>query len=218
MIDNLAIQLALRTRALTLSVATTGSMSLSATASGYARTTGSFVTDGFVRGMEVQPTGFTNNPVGTITAVAPLTLTINGGRTVETSASSRTLSVGLPSDRAWEGVQFTPTEGKPYVGEQYIPGPSSQVTMGPLGDIEFTGLYQLQVNVPANSGISADGKYADKILNLFPPRTAITLSTGDVLRVRSDVNPYRGQRLYPSPGWAVIPITIPFRLRTANSI
>jgi len=90
--------------------------------------------------------------------------------------------------------------------------------MGPLGDIEYTGLYQLTVNVPAGSGISADGKYAKGILALFPPRQAIALSTGDVLRVRSDTNPYRGQRRQPVPGWSMVPVTVPFRVRTSNSI
>ncbi len=218
MIDDEVIHLALRARALTLSLATTGATTLAATAAGYSRTAGSFVTDGFAVGQEVTPAGFTATAVGTITAVAALALTINGGRTLETSASGRTLSVGLPADRSWENIAFSATTGKPYISEQYIPGPSSQVTMGPLGEIEYTGLYQLQINVPANTGISADGKYGKGLLALFPPRLAITLSTGDVLRVRSDTNPYRGQRRQPVPGWSMIPVTIPFRLRTLNSI
>jgi hypothetical protein len=50
--------LALRGRVLTLSVATTGTTSLAATATGYTRAAGSFVTDGFKPGMEVLAAGF----------------------------------------------------------------------------------------------------------------------------------------------------------------
>lgn len=218
MIDNDMVQLALRSRALTLSVATTGSMALAATATGYSRAAGSFVTDGFVIGQEVTPSGFVSNTPGTITAISPLTMTISGGRTALGSAGGRTLRVGLPSAQSWENVLFTPSTGKPYVSEQYVPGPVAQVTLGALGDLEFTGIYVLHVYVPSNTGISADGKYADRLLDLFAPRTAIALSNGDVVRIRSDVGPYRGQRVQPEPGWSVIPVNIPFRLRTANAI
>lgn len=218
MIDNSIVQLALRARALTLSVATTGSMALAATTTGYSRLTGSFLADGFVIGQEVTPVGFATNTVGTVTAVSALSMTISGGRTAEASAGGRTLRVGLPSAQSWENVLFTPTTGRPYIEEQYVPGPVAQVTIGPLGDIEFRGLYVLHVYAPSNTGISADGKYADRLLDLFAPRTAIALSNGDVIRIRSDVAPYRGQRVQPEPGWSLIPVNIPFRLRTANSI
>ena len=72
MIDHLAALLALRGRALTLSVATTGSTSLSATTTGYARAAGSFITDGLVVGAEITASGFTtpaNNGQGVVTAV-----------------------------------------------------------------------------------------------------------------------------------------------------
>lgn len=69
-------------------VITTGLQSLSATATGYARTSGSFVTNGFVVGMQVNVTGFTNaanNGVSTITAVTATALTVTkaGGTVAE---------------------------------------------------------------------------------------------------------------------------------------
>lgn len=216
--DDEMIHLAFRARALTLSLATTGSTSLSATATGYARTAGSFITDGFVVGQEVTPAGFASNTVGSITALTALAMTINGGRPAEAAAGSRSLTILLPSDRAWENIAFNPTTGRPYISEQYVPGTNSQQTYGPGGDIVHTGFYQLQVNVPAANGISADGRYAKGILALFPPRYALTLSTGDVVRVNWDPAPYRGQRLQPEPGWSVIPVSVPFILRTQNSI
>ena len=81
MISNSAVLLALRNRALSLVVATTGSVSLSATATGYARAAGSFVTDGFKVGMDLTATGFTtpgNNGAHVLMAVTALTLSCLG--------------------------------------------------------------------------------------------------------------------------------------------
>lgn len=220
MLDNYAYQLALRARALTLSVVSTGSISLSATATGYARVAGSFLADGFAAGMEVTPSGFASNPVATITDVTTLTMTVADARAVEGAAGGRVLSVGLPLTRAWENKTLPndqPVPGKPYVVEQYIPGPSKQVTLGALGDIETTPMYALHIHVPAANGIGAASRYADSLIRLFAPRTAIAVGT-DVLRVRSDVGPFRGQLVQSSPGFAVVPFTAPLWIRTPNSI
>lgn len=220
MIDNLAIQLAMRTRALTLSVATTGLVSLAATSTGYARTTGSFQADGFWPGMEIMPAGFATNAPRVITAVTPLAITVNttaGQVPVEASAGGRSLTVGLPSNRAWENVTLIPITGVPFVEEQYIPGPNAQVTIGPNGDLELLPQYQLQVHLPTETGLTVS-RYADALLRLFAPRTAIPLASGDVLRVRSDVGPFVGQLQQSQPGFAVKPVTFPLRVRTQNSI
>ena len=217
-VDHTIMQAAMRTHALTLSVCTTGSVTLAATTTGYTRAVGSFLTDLFAVGMEIVPGGFTSNPTSTITAVSAGAMTVKDARTAEGAAAGKTLTVGLPASRAFENANFTPVTGVPYVEENYLPGPSSQVTIGPLGELEIFPMYSLKVNVPTLTGINADGRYADALLSLFTPRTAITLSNGDVLRVRTDTGPYRGQRLPSAPGFSVIPVTIPFRLRTANSI
>lgn len=213
------MQLAMRTRALTLSVATTGLVSLSATPTGYARATGSFQADGFWPGMEIVPAGFATNLPRVVTLVTPLALTVNtasGAVPVESAAGGRSLAAGLPSNRAWEnGPTFVPTTGVPYVEEQFIPGPSAQVTLGPLGEIEVLPQYQLQVHLPTETGLTVK-RYVNALRVLFAPRTAIPLANGDVLRVRADAGPFAGQLQQSQPGFAVQPLTIPFRLRTQN--
>lgn len=217
MLDHIAYQLAMRTRALTLSVATTGLVTLSATATGYARTTGSFQADGFWPGMEITPAGFATNTTRVITNVTPLAITISGAVTAEVAAANRSLTVGLPSKRAWENVTLIPTAGVPYVEEQYLPGPTAQVTIGPNGEIEALPQYGLLVHLPSNTGLTV-GRYTDALVRLFAPRTAITLASGDVLRVRADVGPSVGQLQQSQPGFAVKPVTFPLRVRTANLI
>jgi hypothetical protein len=219
MLDHMVCQLALRTRLLTLSVATTGSATLAATAAGYTRGSGSFVTDGFTKGMEVAPTGFTQTDVGVVADVAALTLTIDGGRTVQSSGAGRTLAVGLPAIRAWENQRppVDPIPGRPWVEENYLPGPVALQAIGAQGALWATPMYVLKLYHVADKGVGAANAYAKALLTLFAPTTAITLSTGDVLQVRGDVAPFLGQLIQAAPGYAVRALTIPLQVQSANA-
>jgi hypothetical protein len=90
---------------------TTGAIEIEATSTGYVRTTGSFIDDGFVVGQEIIASGFAegdNNGRSVITAMTATTLTVTKDpQTVaETAASGRTIVnatarriVGPPSGR-----------------------------------------------------------------------------------------------------------------------
>jgi hypothetical protein len=214
------VQLALRTKLLTLSVATTGSTDLSGTATGYARSAGSFITDGFRVGMEVAGSGFAdsdNNTPHTITAVTALALSC-ADTAVEAEAAGRTLTVGLPTGRAWENLDYEPTQNTPWVEEQYLPGPMRRETLGATAQLEVLPQYLPRIYVPANTGADAARKYADALITLFAPGTTMTTTSGDVLRVRGDLAPFAGQLVQTRPGAAVVPVTVPLRVRTTNSI
>jgi hypothetical protein len=232
MYDEVAYQLALRSKLLTLTVTTTGAISLAATTTGYTRTTGSFITDGLQPGMEITPAGFANNSPAIITDVAALTIkaqrlittVVNGvttyalgAITAEVAAGGRSLTVGLPTNRAWENDAFEPTAGIPYVREEFVPGPTQQITIGPFGELEGTPMYALYFNCPAGSRLTAK-RYVQAARVLFAPRTEISASNGDTIRVRADTGPYAGQLLTSTPGFAVQPFTIPLRVRSANII
>ena len=217
MISHYLIQKALRAKLLTLSVATTGSVTLAATTTGYTRATGSFLTNGFTVGMEVTPTGFTQTDVGTIIALTATVMTIKGGRTAESAGAARTLAVGLPADRAWENVPLDPTTAKPYVEETYLPGPMTQITLGPLGILEADPSYLVRVFVPMENGVGAARSYVDALFTLFAPRTSITVA-GATVSVRTQPGPFAGQLLQTDSGFASVPFTVPLRVRTANSI
>lgn len=234
MIDHLAMQLAMQAKLLTLLVCTTGAQTLSATATGWRRAAGSFLVDGFVPGMEVTPAGFATNVAGVVTNVTATDLTVtlyqvttvNGVRTVtypamtiEAPAPGRTLSVGLPTLRAWENVALKKVPGVPYFEEQYIPGPTVLATIGPNGLLIAEPMYSPRVYVPAGVGIAAGGAYLRALLTLFTSKTVLALPNGDTLRVRGDVGPFLGQR-HPDAdeNWSVEPVTIPFRCYTPNSL
>lgn len=217
-VDHTAVQLALRARLRTLAAVTTGSVTLAATATGYSRLTGSFLTDGFAAGMEVTPGGFTQTAVGVITSVSALAMTISGGRTVESSGAGRSLSVGLPSLVAWDNQAITPVAGQPYGEEEYVPGPSRALTM-PTADatMEDTGLYVFRWYSKAGAGLPALRKPADAILTLFKAGTALQVASNVVVRVRADVAPYAGPVRSLGIDWSVVVITIPWRLSYLNT-
>lgn len=219
MIDHGTILLALRSKLLTLEAATTGSTSISATTTGYGRAAGSFIADGFRAGMEVTGSGFTdssNNAAKTITSVSATSMTCDGCATE--AAGTRTISAALPANRSWTNVVFEPTQGEPWVEEQYLPGPMLRTGLGPTAQLEVRPMYNLRIYVPANVGIDGALQYADSLLTLFAPGTEITVGSGSTLTVRGDVAPFVGQMQQADAGFAVVPVTVPLRLRTANSI
>jgi hypothetical protein len=235
MIDHLDVQLTLRARATTLEVCTTGSTTLAATSTGYTRPVGSFVTDGFAPGMEITASGFAtaaNNGTGLVTNVTATVLSVtaytvaySGGELVvsdrtlvaEGAGSGRTVLVGLPAMRAWENLVFDAHPGVPWIEEQYLPGPTVQRTIGPKGTIEMRPQYVLAVHVVEGSDIAASKRYVDALLNHFAPRTNLTLTNGDTVRVRLDASSFAGQMRRRRPGWASTPVTFPLRLFTVNT-
>jgi hypothetical protein len=210
--NHLDWRLACRTRLLSLSVCTTGSVTLVATATGYTRAIGSFITDGFRVGMEVTPAGFTANPKAVITAVTAQTMTVDASRAVESGASGRSLTVGLPSGQAWEDVKFTPTARKPFIIEQYLPGPGELITLKPSGSVEYLPQYVVQVVTPDLTGGAASYSYADAVLAHFPVGMTLTAADGATLRVRGQPAPFSSQLIPYTAGAMVVTVSIPFRV------
>ena len=217
MIDHFANTLALRAHAFGTTIATTGTMTLEASATQYIRGSGSFLTDGFAVGMEVTPVGFPQTSVGRITAVTALTMTINGGRTVATSAGSRSLTAYLPAMRGYENVSITPVADTPYVTEEYLPGGGTTLTVGAnSATLEALPIYVLTLFAPQNTGLGALRRSLDALLERFAPGTPLTVGS-DVLRVRSDVIPSATAIRQLESGWAFSQLSISLSLFTANS-
>jgi hypothetical protein len=212
-VNHLHALLALRKVLLSTVVSTTGATTLSATGNGFVRTTGSFVEDGFVVGMEVVPSGFTSNTPGVIRHVTATDITLEGVRQVEAAGSNRRLTVGVPLLRGWENQELTPLAGQWYIEEDYIPGPVNGVS---LGQKEHLPMYVLRLSGLAGKGVSALYRVADAILASFPPKLAMPMEDGFPLRVSSDTAPYRGQVLSSGPGRADVAITIPLWKRTPS--
>jgi hypothetical protein len=188
---------------------------LAATTAGYSRTSGSFVTDGFAVGMDVTPSGFTQTSAATITSVSALAMVVRGGRTAQTVGAA-TLTSGLPALIGYENISITPTTDTPYCVEEYLPGALAKVTVGAFGELEATPLYVLRLLYPQHTGMTAIRRTSDALLTLFAPGTPLTVGS-DIARVRSDLAPFPSPITQTEDGWASCTVTIPLRLRTANS-
>jgi hypothetical protein len=133
---------------------------------------------------------------------------------------SRLLTVaGLPAARAWENKNYTAIPGTPYVADSYVPGTNSLITFpANNGTVEETGLYVVQWYGVADSGIGTIRAGVQAILAAFAPGTVVTSTTGDVIRVRTDVGPMAGQLMPMDAGFAVCTVKIPWRARSQNAI
>lgn len=188
---------------------------LAATTTGYTRTVGSFLTDGFAVGMEVTPSGFTTTTAATITDVTATTMTVDTDRTADLIAGGRTLTVGLPAVRAWENVDATPVTGQPWVEESYLPGAVEQVTVTATGMLEVLPIYTLTLRTKLGIGMTALLAYADAVLAHFAPGLALTLTDGTDLRVRTRPAPF-ATPIVRGDTWAACAVTIPLRHHTPN--
>jgi len=283
MIDSTLTRAALRARAVQLVVATTGSIAMSATATGYARTpvagsgtlaanagvgtfstsqagvivngsvvtvasvnyvvsnfngttgctlsgtptftsasftyTGSFIVDGLKAGMEIAPSGFAANTVAAITAVTARTVT-TAARTVEATASGRTLLVGLPALVAWENEDITVQRiaGRPYMTAEYSPSTHSMSLFPARGShADETGMYVLKIFGISGVGPDHIDKYINGLRALFAPGTQLTSGVNTV-RIRTDVAPSPGPLIPQEGGWTVCMLPIHWSARSINTI
>lgn len=217
-LDHNAAHLALRARALTLAIATTGSASLASTASRYTRTSGSFRDDGFYAGMEIQPAGFVDTTPKTITEVSDLFMTFAETGSVEAAANGRSLVAGIPSRRAWELVALDPDPARLYIVEEYAPAAPRLISgIAQGGDVEYFGTYRLTWVGLEGQGSSAIRRSMDALLALFTPWTSIAAGA-HTLRIADNPGPFAGDIRALGNGWARCILTIPWRAFTTNVI
>jgi hypothetical protein len=215
------IDTAFRTRAATLSVATTGSTTLAATAAGYTRSSGSFLVDGFRPGQEVTPAGFSSNTTpALITAVTATLLTIDGGRTAQANASGRTLTVGLPAFRVYEnGPDFEPVTGRHYVTFELLEQPAQLLSFpASLGTREELGLYVFTWYGISGTGAGGLRRCVDALAALFTVGTSLALADGSSVAVRGLDGPFVGQLQQRPAGFALLSLSIPWRRYAINAI
>jgi hypothetical protein len=223
MIELADLQIAMRLRLLGVVLATTGSVTLAATATGYTRTSGSFLTDGFRVGMEVTPAGFSDAQTRVITAVSALQLRVNtqhaaGAPTPQGAAAGRTLTAQLPALREYENDAFTPVPGRPYLSEELVPGGATILSaVADGGRTQETGLYVLRCYGVADTGHLAMRAMTQGILARYTPGTPIAVSGGTAY-VRGVTAPFAGPLRRVDGGWVLSTITIPWQAFSVNAI
>ncbi len=131
-------------------------------------------------------------------------------------------SAGETLTTALEGHDFIPDTGSPFYEEFIIPGPQSQIGVGPGGTTVTTPMYALRFYAPIDSS-PADtlNMYVSAAAERFQPRTTIPLTINGQerkLRVRSDTGPYAGQKLPTFENFFSSLLTIPLRLYGTNTL
>jgi hypothetical protein len=127
----------------------------------------------------------------------------------------------LPTARAYENVEFTPTPGVEYVEEDFVPATSElRSATASQGTVQDEGLYVIRWFGVAGTGTTGVGAMSQSITALlarFAPGSSITASDGTVVRIKERPAPWRGQ-IIPNliPGRAVATITIPWRVYSTN--
>lgn len=190
---------------------------LSATATGYARTNGSFIADGLAVGMEITPVGFPANPVDVLTAVTANTITTKNAHAAQAAAAGRSITVGFPALRSFENAALTRVAGRPYAEEDFVPG-THEVLSAPAssGEVEETGLYVLKVYGLQNTGVSALRKYGEALRTRFAPGTKLVAGS-HVVRMPTRPAVQTGQ-IIPLEQWAALVIRIPWVAHSNNTV
>ena len=213
--------IALRNRALTAVVATTGTMALEATTTGYKRADlgGSFLEDNFRVGMEIVPAGFTANTVGVIKSLTATEIVTDGARSAQASGAGRSITVGIPAYRAYENLEFQPPPGRPYIEEEFVPGGGSMESMPTnVGRLRETGLYVIKWYGLPGRGTAAIRMGIEAIRARFAPGTSISIASGN-LSTRVDMAAMPGQLVQDVRiGRPVQELTVPWIAGSWNEV
>lgn len=239
MADLDAVHRALRAHAMTATVRSTGLVSLAATATGFTRSVGSFVADGFERGMEIVPTNFADNFFSAVvTSVAPNDLRVepfvlsivNNVQVVtrppitpSVEADARMLTATIPSMHAWENesplgaTTFDPVNGIPYLEEEFSPSIARKVGAPIKQSItEEMGDYFLKWHGVPNVGASALRKGIDALKNVFASGTVIPAGI-DSVYIDSDPAPTTGG-IIQTTSRPVLILRIPWIVRSRPNL
>jgi hypothetical protein len=218
MLNHRQAVLALRRHLLALQFVTTGTVPLASTGTGFTRTDGSFIADGFTVGMEVVPTGFADSTPGIVEGVTATEIIVKAPRQAEPTKNA-SLSVGIPTVRIWENQGGDPQSNRWYLEEDYIPGPTTKITMPVQGaELHHSPTYVLRVGGMSGYGIGAILAVVGGLLGAFYPGLALILPNNVVLRVGAQPAPYAGQMLSDDTGRPVVVVTFPLWARTSISV
>lgn len=213
------VDLAFRSRLASLQVATTGLITMSATANGYERNDGgNFQTDGFDIGLEVQPSGFPQTTAATISNVTATRVDVYGGRIARSGSSNRALTVGLPAVRIYENGKINPDPNVQYAEHQLVSQPSELVSFPAHGGTrEDRGLYIVRWYFLGNTGVLGIRRAEAKLLALFTPGTTM-IAGDDVVHMRGSPGAWASQISERPSGHALKTFTLPYKIFRINEV
>lgn len=142
------------------------------------RSAGSWLEDGFDVGAEVRVGAPDGAQLRMVRAVSASVLTLDAPVTVPTPVVP---VVALPQARAWEGLPFTPPQGRPLVVESVREVAARATTVGAGVTSERTVLAGWTLHYPSGQGTAALERMAGAIARRFAPGTRFDVGRGAVV-------------------------------------
>ena len=112
---------------------------------------------------------------------------------------------GLPTDRKWENVSFTPTQGTPWIKETFQLTSERQTGSA---TIETKGVLRFDLYYPADEGVSEADAMADAIKARFAPGTSVN---GLAVVIRAERGTGREET-----DWYVVPVNLTWRAHSVG--
>lgn len=213
------LRAAVRTRLLALAAyATTGTLTnVSVAGRTYTRAAGSFLTDGFRPGDQINAAGFgqtSNNGRALIVSAAATTLSVDRDLTTESAGASVTIAAGLwggSTGISWEGRAFTPAEGVPYISEALRTVWSEVRARGIGGTIGHRHDAVLRLNYPAGRDTNGIERQARALCQHFEPGTQLAYGDHTAIVLRAERTP-----LDSGPVWITCTVIAELAAYTAS--
>jgi len=117
----------------------------------------------------------------------------------------------LSSATAYEGMGFTPTIGSKWGQVFNLRAAADVASLGVGGQDDHTGVFQIDVNVPENSGTAALLADADTLRAYFVVGRAFTYQSQSVRVRRADVSPIRRV-----DGWLRVSVSVTYSAYTTR--
>ena len=235
MLDTIAVVEAVRSGLLSLSFAQAGIVPMPGEGNTYTRANGGSFTDddGFKLGMEVvvvPEAGAEVAILGSVKEVSamelmidPYVVTVQEVKDLlsDYDKTEALIRAQLPFLRNWTNIRIKTNPGKQWhIEEDFIPGPSRNITVGSPAETEHYPMYVLRLFAIPDIGHEAMFFVADQIMAQFKPRKSIGNINGRSITVRSDPAPFRGPAINVGLGNLApgVAITIPLIVRLPNTL
>lgn len=130
---------------------------------------------------------------------------------ISAALSSRLQALPSSPPVAWENAGYTPVEGETFLAEHYLPASTTGVGVSADSSIDYPGVYQIDVRVPANEYKAEGNALADKVASHFKRGTVMTRDGQSV--VVESVSRNQGLR---DGAWWMIAVSVNWRAFGGN--
>lgn len=112
---------------------------------------------------------------------------------------------------AWPNVSFTPPADSRYLRANELPSPTAGVSLAVDGANEYSGLFQIDVFGPLNTGSSAPKELAGAVVKHFKRGTRLDREGLRIDVMQASIGP----ALRDDPRW-MVPVTVRYRAFARN--